>query len=263
MNLFALSSVALVLLLLGVLGASVAIGVYVGHRRHIRGDDRSTSVGVVQGALLGFVGLLLAFGLSMAVGRYETRRGLVVQEANDIGTTYLRAQLLAEPERTQSLDLLRTYTDAAIDMAGEVPGSASFTAAVDEVERLQDELWALAGRAVAADSTGTAPKLYIETLNDTLDRHTDRVTSLGNRVPPPVVWLEIICSAVALGAMSLYLTMLGRGIATSLLTLAVVAIILFVSFDLDRPERGFITVPSTPLVDVRASMDRPPAADAP
>ena len=67
-------------------------------------DANRESVGVVQGTLLGLVGLLLAFGLTMAVGRYEARRGLVVQEANDIGTTYLRAQLLAEPARTTSLD---------------------------------------------------------------------------------------------------------------------------------------------------------------
>ncbi len=263
MNLFRLSSFALALLLVAILGGSVAVGVFIGHRRKARGDDRSGPVGVVQGALLGFVGLLLAFGLSMAVGRYETRRGLVVQEANDIGTTYLRAQLLAEPQRTESLDLLRIYTDATIDMANEVPGSTPYDAAVADIEQIQDQLWALAGEAVADDPTGSAPKLYIETLNDTIDRHTDRTTSLGNRVPPPVLWLEVVCSAVALGAMSLYLTMLGRGIATSLMTLAVIAIILFVTFDLDRPQRGFITVPSAPLEDVRASMDRPPAADAP
>ncbi len=263
MSLFRLSSFALAVLLLAVLGGSVAIGVSIGRRRRQRGDDRSGPVGVVQGALLGFVGLLLAFGLSMAVGRYETRRSLVVQEANDISTTYLRAQLLAEPERTASLDLLRTYTDAAIEMADQVPGSAKFDAAAADVEDLQDQLWALAGTAVAGDPTGSAPKLYIESLNDTIDRHTDRTASLGNRVPAPVLWLEVICSAVALGAMALYLTMLGRGIATSVLTLAVVAIILFVTFDLDRPHRGFITVPSAALEDVRTMMDRPPAADAP
>jgi hypothetical protein len=199
----------------------------------------------------------------MAVGRYESRRALVVQEANDVSTTYLRAQLLAEPQRTESLDLLRAYTDAAIDMASAVPGSEPFVDASTTIEDLQDDLWHLAGEAVAADPTGSSPKLYIETLNDTIDRHTDRTASLGNRVPPPVLWLEVVCSAVALGAMSLYLTMLGRGIATSLLTLAVIAIILFVTFDLDRPQRGFITVPSTPLEDVRTFMDRPPAAEAP
>jgi hypothetical protein len=98
MNLFHLSTPMLVVFVVVVLGGSVAIGALVGRRRLAKGDESFGTVSVVQGALLGLVGLLLAFGLSMAVGRYETRRGLVVQESNDIGTTYLRAQLLPEPE---------------------------------------------------------------------------------------------------------------------------------------------------------------------
>ena len=262
-SLFHLNSVVLALFVAGLLAASVAIGVLIGRRRLARGDENHGTVGVVQGALLGLVGLLLAFGLSMAVGRYETRRGLVVQEANDIGTTYLRAQLLPEPQRSESLELLREYGDAAVVMAELVPGSDAFLEAADEKESLQTELWTLAGEAIADRPQDNAPKLYIETLNGMIDTHTDRVTSLGNRVPPPVMWLELLCSALALGAMGLYLTMLGRKLAPSFLTATVLGIILLVSFDLDRPERGIITVPSAPLVDVRATMDDPPAAVAP
>src|SRR5215831_11339283 len=80
--------------------------------------------GVLQGALLGLVGLILAFGLSLALGRYEDRRSATVDEANAIGTTYLRAQLIAEPARTRSLDLYPRYTDLAIHVSKEVPGSA-------------------------------------------------------------------------------------------------------------------------------------------
>lgn len=260
MDLFRLSNTMLVVLVIAVLGGSVAIGVLIGRRRLARGETDHDTVGVVQGALLGLVGLLLAFGLSMAVGRYETRRSLVVQESNDIGTTYLRAQLLAEPERTESLDLLKEYGDAAVAMADAVPDSLEFDDADADKVRLQNELWAVAGDAVAARPQDSAPKLYIETLNNTIDRHTDRVTSLRNRVPPPVMWLELMCSAVALLTMGLYLTVLGRKLAPSLLTAAVLGIILLVSFDLDRPSRGVITVPSAPLVNVRASMDEPPAA---
>ena len=79
-------------------------------------------------------------------------------------------------------------------------------------------------------------------------------------MPPPVMWLELMCSAVALLTIGLYLTVLGRKLAPSLLTAAVLGIILLMSFDLDRPSRGVITVPGAPLVNVRASMDEPPAA---
>ncbi|MGH3102195.1 MAG: hypothetical protein ACRDPU_14510, partial [Thermoleophilia bacterium] len=69
------------------------------------------------------MGLILAFGLALAVGRYETRRAAVVEDANRIGTTYLRAQTLAEPVRSQSLDLLRRYTDTSIRLSESVPSS--------------------------------------------------------------------------------------------------------------------------------------------
>ncbi|MFM2076454.1 MAG: hypothetical protein RJA49_344 [Actinomycetota bacterium] len=263
MNFFSLTSVAVTLLLVLLLGGSAAFGIAVGRRRRTQPDAEPRPVGVVQGALLGLVGLLLAFGLSMAVGRYETRRALVVQEANDIGTTYLRAQLLAEPERSDSLALLRHYSDSAIAMAESVPDTPRYRVAVADIERIQNDLWTQAGKAVAADSLGTAPRLYIETLNDTIDTHTERTASLSNRVPTPVMVLQILGSMLALGALSMYVTMLGRGVTTSLVTMSILLIILFVSIDLDRPHRGFITVPSTALHDVRDSMDGPPAAAAP
>src|SRR6266508_3518828 len=104
------------------LGAA-GIGMLVGrslrdHQEHVR-----ESFGVLQAALIGFMGLVLAFGLSLAVGRYEARRQAVVDEANAIGTTYLRAQTLAEPIRSQSLALLVSYTDAEFQLSHVRPGS--------------------------------------------------------------------------------------------------------------------------------------------
>jgi len=258
--LFDRSSWALFAVLVLVVGGTVAAGIVGGRALRRRGDDAHESVGVVQGALLGLVGLVLAFGLSMAVGRYDTRRGLVVEEANAIGTTYLRAQLLPEPARTESLDLLRTYTDLAVELAGRAPGSDAFDAASAGMEQLHRELWRVAGEAIAAEPEASAPKLYVETLNDTIDRHTDRVTSLRNRVPGTVMVIEVVGSAVALGVLALHLSLLGRGTATSLVAAVFVTLLLFVSFDLDRPQRGFIRVPRVALEEARAAMDDPPAA---
>ena len=228
-----------------------------------RSEAHREPVGVVQGTLLGLVGLLLAFGLTMAVGRYDTRRAVLVAEANDIGTTYLRAQLLAEPSRTRSIELLKEYGDLAIDLADQVPDSDRFDDAASKIGDVQRSLWAAAGDAVRGDPTGTAPRLYIETLNDTIDAHTDRVTSLRNRVPSSVSLLQVFGAAVAVGTLALYLALLGRGLLTALIAGGVVVLILFISFDLDRPARGLITVPNAPLVAVRASMDEPPAASGP
>jgi len=263
--LFRTNSVTLVLVLGAIVALFIAAGVIMGRRLRDRTDAAShrESLSVVQGALLGLVGLLLAFGLTMAVGRYEDRRTLVVQESNDIGTTYLRAQLLAEPERTESLDLLRDYTDLAIDMSESIPDTGEFDALATEMDEMHRDLWSLAGSAMAAAPQDNAPRLYVETLNALIDRHTDRVTSLRNRVPDSVWILQILGSGIALGALALYLAMLGRGLVTPLVAGVFVVLILFNSFDLDRPRRGFIHIPADPLVDVRSSMDLEPASPAP
>ena len=257
---FSMSNWALFLMLVAIIGGTIVAGVAIGRLLRTGETEQRESAGVVQGALLGLVGLLLAFGLSMSVARYDARRSIVVQEANSLGTTYLRAQLLDEPMRTESMGVLRRYTDLAIELADQVPDGEAFDAITLEMERLQQDLWRLAGDAVAVDPTGTAPRLYIETLNDTIDRHTDRVASLRNRVPGSVMVVEVFGSAVALGVLALYLTLLGRGLPPSLLAAAFVVLILFVSYDLDRPQRGLITVPFRVLVDARAAMDLPPAA---
>lgn len=263
--LFEADTAVLIVAISAIIGTFVAAGVLLGRRMRATsaGDHQRESLGVVQGALLGLVGLLLAFGLTMAVTRYEVRRDVLVEEANAIGTTYLRAQLLAEPERSQSMDVLREYTDAAIAMNESPPDSQDFDAAVKTMDGLHNDLWRLAGVAISKAPQDSAPRLYIETLNDTIDRHADRVASLRNRVPSAVWILQILGSAVALGVLSLYLSILGRGILTPLLAGVFVILILFNSFDLDRPRRGFIHVPSAALTDVRATMDLPPAASPP
>lgn len=250
MNLFTLNNLQLLVVLSLVIGAAVVSGILVGRWLTARDLDSREPVGVVQGALLGLVGLLLAFGMSMAVGRYENRRELVVQEANDIGTAHLRTDLLAEPQRTTSADLLAEYAQAAVDMARAVPETDDFRAAASEKEEIQAAIWAEAAAAVEADPTGSGPKLYVEALNPMIDTHSTRVASLSNRVPTAVMVLLVVSSAIALMVLTMYLALIGRGLATALVTGAVVLVILLVSFDLDRPERGFITVPATALEDV-------------
>ena len=130
-------------------------------------------LGVLQAALLGLVALILAFGLTMAVGRYDSRRAAVVTEANAIGTTYLRAQTLKEPMRSQSLeDLEGLHGHGHPRWPNAVPGSDAALAAIADGEVLQRSLWGLAGEALAGSPTDSAPRLYVETLNEMIDMQT-------------------------------------------------------------------------------------------
>jgi hypothetical protein len=260
---FRLSSLELGLLLFGAVLGMTVLGVVAGHRLREKADVLREPVGVVQAALLGLVALILAFGLTMAVGRYDSRRAAVVADANAIGTTYLRAQTLREPIRTRSLDLLRRYTDTSVALSRAIPGSADARAEIAAGAQLQRSLWRLAGEALAGSPRDSAPRLYVETLNEMIDLQTVRVSALNNRVPTAVLVIEIVGAAVGLGLLALYLAILSRGVVPVVLAAAFVSILLLITFDLDRPTRGLVTVPDTPLVALRASMELPPAARAP
>jgi hypothetical protein len=260
---FSLSSWALALVIFLLVGVACVAGMAAGRYLRRHSEALREPIGVLQGALLGLVGLILAFGLALAVGRYESRRAAVVTEANAIGTTYLRAQMLAEPQRTRSLELLRRYTDHALEVSEAVPASDEMRRAVAAESALQRRLWRLAGEAVARAPTDTAPRLYIETLNDMIDQQTVRVAALNNRVPGAVLGLEVLAGALAVGLLALYLSVLGRGPLTVILAAGLVTLLLLVTLDLDRPTRGVITIPDTPLESLRASMELPPAAEGP
>jgi hypothetical protein len=260
---FSLPTWAVALLLLAVIGSLTIAGYAAG--RYLREHEATLRgpFGVIQGALLGVVGLILAFGLSLAVGRYEDRRAATVTETNAIGTSYLRAQLISEPARTRSLALLRDYTDRAIAITKEVPGSSKMRRTTAAEEILQRRLWLLAGSAIDAAPVASAPRLYVDSLNATFDAQTARLSSLTNRVPGAVLALEVFGAAVAVGLLALHISVLGRGILAMLAAALLITFLLLVTFDLDRPTRGLIEVPDTPLVSLRASMALPPAAGPP
>jgi hypothetical protein len=99
-------------------------------------------------------------------------------------------------------------------------------------------------------------------LRDRSEHQTVRVAALNNRVPGAVLAVEVTFAAVALGLLAFYLAILGRGMLPVLLAAALIGLLLLVTFDLDRPTRGLIRIPATPLTSLRASMDLPPAAAA-
>jgi hypothetical protein len=260
---FRLTTLELGLIFFAAILGATAIGVFLGRRvRHLSADLKEP-FGVLQAALLGLVGLLLAFGLSLAVSRYEDRRANIVKEASAIDEAYLRAQTLAEPVRSRSLRLLVEYTRGAIHLSDQIPGSDEADAARADEERIERRLWSLAGAALERAPVASAPRLYVESLNEMIDGETARVASLSNRVPTAVLLLELLGAALALGLLGAYLAIVGRGVLAIFLASALVAFLLLVTADLDRPTRGLIQVPDTVLKDQLASMEQPPAAPPP
>jgi len=260
---FSLDSWELAAIILAIVGGATFAGFVGGRYLREHSAALREPYGVLQAALLGVVGLLLAFGLSLAVERYQNRRAALVEESNAIGTTYLRAQLLAEPQRSESLVLLRRYTTLALRTTHEVPNSDAIRRTTAQEGVLQRRLWRLGGQAMAAAPLASAPRLYVDSLNSTIDLQSARLSALANRVPSAVLAVEVFGAAVALGLLALHISLLGRGLLPMLAAAALVTMLLLVTFDLDRPTRGLIEVPDTPLKALRASMVLPPAAAGP
>jgi len=147
---FTLSTWQLAILLTAITFGATLLGLWAGRSLSVHKEHLHESLGVVQGALLTLVGLVLAFGLAMAVGRYDMRRDALVDEVNAITTSYLRAQTLHEPVRSRSLPLFRQYTDASLDLSTSVPGTEAQQQTIEEGAALQRRLWRLAGQSLAA-----------------------------------------------------------------------------------------------------------------
>jgi hypothetical protein len=186
-----------------------------------------------------------------------------VSEANAIGTTYLRAQTLAEPVRTRSLALLVRFADTSVRISHEIPGSDAEKRTIVASRSIERRLWDLADQALVGAPEASAPRLYVESLNEMFDAQSTRVAGLANRVPTTVLLLELTGSAVAVAILSFHLALLGRGPFPAVAAAVLVGLILLVTYDLDRPTRGFIQVPSNALDNVLTSIELGPSADGP
>ena len=157
----------------------------------------------LQGAVLGLLALMIAFTFAMALSRFEGRRDAVLNEANAIGTTALRARLLPEPHGTETLNLLREYVQVRLDITQRVPTPEEFSAALSRSSEIHEALWQQA-KAMAAKDSGIVPTgLFIQSLNELIDDQEKRLTALRNRVPN-VVLLALYGVAAVAGAFSGY-----------------------------------------------------------
>ena len=150
---FRLSSLELGLIVFGIVLGTTVLGVFIGRRLRAHAETLREPFGVVQAALLGLVGLILAFGLTMAVGRYDQRRAAVVEDANAIGTTYLRAQTLREPMRDEIARTARALHRRQHRALRSGAGQPSRDGGDRRRRRLQRELWGLAGTRSPARPT--------------------------------------------------------------------------------------------------------------
>ena len=243
------------LLLLSALTIAVALG-YAGQTRLQRAADAGSEPppggAHLLSAVLGLLALLLGFSFSMAMDRYDTRRQLVVQEANALGTTWLRIQLLDEPDRTVMSDLMRRYVDARLGWSKSTAESPPEAGALV----LQQQLWAATGVALRSDSPPLLTRGVMDSLNESIDLASARAAARAAHIPDVVQWLLLVYAILAMAMLG---TVLGSSLKQHLPQTALLLVLLTLShmvvLDLDRPRSGSIQVSQQPMEDLRQSID--------
>src|SRR3954467_2094468 len=171
----------------------------VGWRRGLRGDGRSTNIATLESATIGLLALIIGFTFAMALTRFEARRDAVLQEANAIGTTALRARLLPEPHRAESLKLLRDYVQVRIDAFHSGQSFADSKAIVDRSNAIQEALWQQAKVVSETDKALIPTGLFIQSLNQMIDSQGVRLAVLRNNIPGVVLVVLYVLAAAASG----------------------------------------------------------------
>ena len=217
------------------------------------GDEGPT--GMIVGSILALMAFLLAITMGMAGDRFDTRRGLVLDEANALGTTYLRAGYLSEPAAAEMQELVIEYVPLRIAPSDQ----AQLAANIQRSEELQAEMWAIAEEVARTDGSDVTA-LFIESLNDVIDLHTSRVVAgIYARVPATILWLLVIGVIISLALVG-YSAGLGRkrSPAIALVLVLFLGAVIWLVVDLDRPREGLIQVSQQPLIDLQQRLESEP-----
>ena len=218
-------------------------------------DEKEGPTGMLVGSLLALLGFLLAVTMGMASDRFDTRRQLVLQEANAIGTTYLRAGYLDEPYGDKIRFILRQYVPLRVN----VTDRALFESKRIASAALLDQAWTLTEELARATPESDVLALFIESLNETIDLQSARTTAIViARVPESVLLLLFAGEVLTMGMVgySAGLTR-RRGLTTALVLVFVLGAVLTLLVDLDRPRDGFLTVSQQPLLALQEQIGPP------
>jgi hypothetical protein len=241
---------------LGCILLSVEAGYRLGRwRRRLAEQEKESSVGGMVAAELGLLAFLLAFTFGIAASRFEDRRQVLLNEANAIGTTYLRAAMLPEPHRAEIRRLLREYVDQRL--AGAQPGALA--PAIKRSEELQVQLWDQATAIAQADPHSIIAGLFVQTLNEMIDLHAVRLqAAVRSRVPVTVWGVLFVVTILSFGAMGYHAGLSGTIRSPAVLVVALgFATVFWLVVDLERPQQGLLRVSQQPMIDLKNSMGPP------
>lgn len=226
-------------------------------RRSTYNDAEKTTTSAILGAVLGLLAFLLAFTFGMAGSINNERKRLVGEEANAIGTAYLRADLLPETQSADIQTLLREYVTIRVELRN-IKRFADAKPVVVKSKELQDQLWAHADKLADGKSEPIFTGLFIQSLNEVIDLHGKRLTAaVRNRIPGSIVITLYFVAILAMGMMGYQAGRSGVRVLVSrfVLILAFSSVVLLI-IELDRPFKTIIKLSHMAMIDLQEEITR-------
>lgn len=240
--------VGLVFVVLMLLAEEVGYRVGLLRRAHWgEADGEIGGGGVVLTAMFAILGLIIAFTFSSSIDRYEKRKQAVIVEANALGTAYLRANLIAEPGRTELKEALYQYaltrvpnTKQPKNIYSEEERLAAFHQTLQAIELI----WPITENiVVSSPNPGALEMSLVAAINDVLDVHTLRIAALFDKLPGAVVWILALIAGAALSVTGYNAGVTGFISRWRMTIFAFVLTgLMVVIIDFDRPGDGMIRV---------------------
>ncbi|HEY2152880.1 MAG TPA: hypothetical protein VGH34_18865 [Vicinamibacterales bacterium] len=234
------------------LSGAIEAGSQTGLRSRIQDDaNRKEQMVAIRDALFVLTSLLLGFTLALVAPRYADRRSVLIDEANAIGTTFLRAETLQEPHRGRVQRLLQQYVDARLDLGDAGLDEARQEDAIDRSKQIQARLWQDLVDVAGTDRSAVTTA-YMNALNETFDLHEKRVSAIEYRIPRPI-WL-LIFSVSTITVFTRGLTLSRRFWLTLVLAPLTIAIVIALIADLDTAGSGLIRIDQGAMQRLKVAM---------
>ncbi len=207
---------------------------------------------MIRNAILALVTFLVGFSFAGAGARFIDRQDMIVKEANAIGTAWLRAMLLPEPQRGEAQTELHQYTTDRLELLRSYD-TANIQRLLAKAGEVQNRLWRSGMAGVGADRQ--LGNFMLPALNDVIDIHSEHLSAARRHVPQPILIVIIVTAAIGMGMIGYDNGLVRRRFFILSSAFAVVlAAALWMTIDLDRPRHGFVRASEQPYIDLLASM---------
>ncbi|HXN13156.1 MAG TPA: hypothetical protein VN865_08630 [Candidatus Acidoferrales bacterium] len=229
-------------------------GRWIGNRLREESDSRA-AVSKFLDASLALLGLLLAFSFSTALVKHDQRRLMVVADSNAIGDFYTCASLLKEPEQTKLRRVIRDYASLRVDLSKRAYDAGAFERALGQFEQMHNQMVELVAEALA-DGTPIATPL-VNALNATTSSHAERLAAVRDRLPTSIVLLLLVSAVISALLVGREQGIAGEeDLAGTICFIILVSLAIFVTLDLNQPNRGLIAVDQEPIQRLLSTMSQ-------